>query len=169
MTNSFRILACVVTVGLPLLVGALLFNWQVSGLPSPNGDSSAAGDPVHPVVTLDRTEHDFGRVPAGALLLAGFQVKNAGGKRLVVREQSRGCECVTGGRPEVIVPPGGSQDLTPGLDTKKLAGPLRTTIQYRTNDPNRPAITLVLLADVVPSPAVPEAAKPLEPIPLDGI
>ncbi len=167
MSSSLRIFYCFAAIGATLIAGATLLNWQDSILPSVDALSGAADAIVHPRVTLDRTEHDFGRVPEGALLMAGFEIHNTGGKRLVVREQARGCACVTVGRREVMVPPGGSQNLTPGLDTKKLKGPLRTTIQYQTNDPQQPTFTLVLLADIEPSEQDQQAEAPLEPIPMD--
>jgi hypothetical protein len=169
MSSSLRIIYCCAAIGATLIACTTLLNWQGSILNSADQLSSAADALVQPRAKLDRTEHDFGRVPAGALLMAGFQVTNTGSKRLVVREQSRGCECVTVGRPEVVVPPGGSQNLTPGLDTKKISGPLRTTIVYRTNDPSRPTFTLVLRADIQPPASAPATEPPLEPIAVDGI
>ncbi len=165
MTNSFRIFACLLSIGIPLFAFAVMFNWQTSIFPSASAVTSVVGGMDGPRAVLQRKEHDFGRVRAGALLLAGFRVENAGTKRLILREKARGCECVTVHQPEVIVPPGGSRTLAPGLDTKKLDGPLKTTVQYKTNDLKMPTVTLVLMADVIPSPEKAETQVPLEPIP----
>jgi hypothetical protein len=165
MTNSFRVFACLLSIGIPLAVFATLFNWQGSVFPSGSDIASVFSEVEGPRAVLQRKEHDFGHVKAGALLLAGFRLENTGNKRLIVREQARGCECVTVNQPEVIVPPGGSRTLAPGLDTKKFEGALKTTVEYRTNDPQLPTITLVLMAEVTPSPEPTQTESRLEPIP----
>ena len=68
-----------------------------------------------PIAVLKRTEWDFGTVSAGPTLRAAFPVRNAGNRRLILREHSRSCDCVSAARPSIIVQPGESVELVTTL------------------------------------------------------
>jgi hypothetical protein len=134
--------------GAILLALVWLTGWRLFAAPEPPGSRD---DPL-PQLVLDRTRHDFGIVTAGATLKAEFVVTNAGGHRLILREGSRSCECVSGTFPKIIIPPGASKPLVAALETRKILGPAALEVRYWTNDPRTPVVTLTLLADVAATP-----------------
>jgi hypothetical protein len=110
--------------------------------------SGAAGEPI---VELGCMAHDFGVVTAGPTLEATFVLRNVGDARLIVRKLDGSCECLSGSE-QIVVQPGESRALTVRLDTAKAIGPMRMELHYFTSDPVRPAFTLVVSAEVKPSP-----------------
>ncbi len=105
-------------------------------------------DSGDPVLVLDRTEFDFGCVPAGPELIASFQVRNAGGHRLILRKLKGSCECLGGDPAPIVIEPGASQTLTARLHTADLRGPMKLDLFYRSSDPAHAKFTLSVLADV---------------------
>ncbi|HEV2968399.1 MAG TPA: DUF1573 domain-containing protein [Pirellulales bacterium] len=101
-----------------------------------------------PRLEIGKLQQDFGRVQAGEVVDAAFSVRNRGGRRLILSETNGTCRCIKAGRPQVIVPPGATVTLPARLDTENLGGSLRLEIHYRTNDPTRPELTLVVLAAI---------------------
>jgi hypothetical protein len=100
------------------------------------------------VALLYGDTYDFGDVSPGAILEARFPLENEGGRRLIIVEKSRSCDCIRAGQEELFVPPGGQMELVARLDTRKASGPMRLEIEYWTNAPNRPQLRLVLLANI---------------------
>ena len=89
---------------------------------------------------------NFVTVSNADYLEAGFPVRNVGNGRRLLIEQSRSCGCLTAGKPEVTIPPGGKTRLKLVLDARRLRGAVRKHVQYRTNDPDCPTLTLTLAA-----------------------
>ena len=111
--------------------------------------SQPAGTSIGPRVTLASTQCDLGTITAGSLPTAVFAVGNAGGRRLIVREDV----CSACGPAEWIIEPGKSENLTIGFDAAGLTGSVRQVRHYTTNDPLQPRLTLVVRANVAHSPA----------------
>ncbi|HUG70751.1 MAG TPA: DUF1573 domain-containing protein [Pirellulaceae bacterium] len=110
-------------------------------------------DAAAPHATLPSTKHDLGIVFAGGVLEARFAVSNEGGRRLILVEQAGSCECLRAGQEEVVIRAGGSGELVAQLDSREVRGPVRMQLTYLTNDPRRPKIELLLLADIVAPPS----------------
>jgi len=110
--------------------------------------SAVETESARAVAELERTEWDFGTVSAGSDIRASFPIRNVGGRRLILVEQSRSCGCLSTQEPEIIVPPGGSRDLEILLKTSQLDGSVRKHVQYGSNDPELPTFTLTLIAEV---------------------
>jgi hypothetical protein len=120
-----------------------------------------------PVVVLTNSQWDFGKVDAGGRLSAHFQVKNTGGRRLILNALSGSCDCLAPGKAEVVVPSGASRSLPVILNTERVRGPMRMTLRFATNDPQRPKIQLVVLADIAVSTES-DSEAPLTPIAASG-
>jgi hypothetical protein len=117
-----------------------------------SGSRGASRVNAEPRVVLERTTWDFGRVPAGSKLLARFPVKNAGDRRLVLRQQVSSCECIASeAQSTIILQPGRSTTLEAQIDTTKLQGACQLELTFKTSAPNLPTFQLKLLADVQPS------------------
>lgn len=125
---------------------------------------------AQPCIEISETVWDFGRVTQAAELEAGFLVRNAGSRRLLIVERSRSCDdCPSARNPEVSIPSGGETMLRIVLDTGRFCGAVREQYHYRTNDPDRPTFTLALVAEVQPESARPKSHKvdttQLSPVP----
>ncbi len=105
-------------------------------------------DSGNPVLVLDRTEFDFGCVPAGPDLVASFEVQNAGARRLILRKLKGSCECLGSDPAPIIVEPGAKHTLTARVHTGDLNGAMKLDLFYRSSDPAHPQFTLSVLADV---------------------
>jgi hypothetical protein len=110
--------------------------------------SQSAGVSAGPRVALASAECDLGTIAEGSLPIAKFTVGNAGGRRLIVREDV----CSACGPEEWIIEPTKSENLTIGFDAAGLTGSVRQVRRYTTNDPLQPRLTLVVRANVARSP-----------------
>jgi hypothetical protein len=111
-------------------------------IPSRDAAQPASG----PELVVQQTERSLGTVVAGRPVRAGFTLFNAGGRRLIVRED----RCLACGPGEWLIPPGESQDLTIELNTTGLEGEVRQVQHYTTNDPRQPRLTLAVSVNVQP-------------------
>ena len=110
--------------------------------------SRRSAEAQRPRIELDRTQWDLGTVPVGSQLQARFTVRNSGDRRLVMNEESRNCSCCSSAGQSIIVPPGGQIDFTVVRGTDGLRGLVQKGIQFHTNDPHQPTVTLPLVADL---------------------
>ena len=111
-------------------------------------------DSNSPKVVLAYTQRDLGTACQGAVLRATFPIANAGTRRLILREEGAGC-CGQSTRPrEIILPPGGSEDITLDVDTAPWHGRMQHTVRYVTNDPRRPRFALQVNATVESPPSL---------------
>lgn len=111
-----------------------------------NAATIRESDQAHLVVLAG--ECDLGPLKQGDKAAARFAVRNAGGRRLVLRPYALGCACTTATQRETIVPAGSRGEVAVKLDTQKLRGRIRRECRYQTSDPSQPLITLTILADV---------------------
>lgn len=106
---------------------------------------------ARPRIEISEKVWDFGNVTQATELEAIFTVRNVGRRRLLLVEQSSGCDgCMPGGNPEVSILPGGERTLKIVLDTSRIYGATKAQYHFRTNDPDRPKFTLAIIADIQP-------------------
>ena len=137
----------------PFLAALFLGVWLSSRLLSARPISDHA-DRTSPQVVLRCTQRDLGTACQGAVLRATFPIANAGTRRLILRKEGAGCCGQSTRPPEIILPPGGSKDLTLEVDTAPWHGRVQHTVRYATNDPRRPRFALQVNA-IVESPPSP--------------
>lgn len=109
---------------------------------------AASKDKESPRAVLKTTTWDFGDVEPGQILRASIPVTNAGGTRLAVVNESSSCSCsstTTGG---IVVLPGETSQLEVKLDTRGSRSVVQSELRFFTNDPQRPRLTITLLAKV---------------------
>ena len=97
---------------------------------------------------LEQNEWHFGSVDNDSLLTAKFPIKNIGGRRLIIYQQSSSCECVSSDLEPIIINPGGSLELVANLDTHNLDGSYMMDLNFQTNAPNLPRFKLILFSQV---------------------
>jgi len=148
MKRSFTKNLCRFAPGAALAACVLTATWLVGSHLSARLEVATVRDDRPPAMTVDRTEHDFGNVEDTSSVSVEFTVTNRGGRRLILSQRSRSCECVFGRPPEIVIPPGASRPLVAVLETDEIRGPVALTLRYWTNDPKHPNLDLVLLADV---------------------
>jgi hypothetical protein len=117
-----------------------------SPVPSATSGRAAAIEGEGPRVVVQEEEHDFGAIDVGVTGRHAFVFSNTGGEPLVLargRTTCGCCTCVCAVRlPEGAIAPGASADVTLEWTSKLYVGPFRQTAAIRTNDPNRPEVTL---------------------------
>jgi len=137
----------------PFLAALFLGAWLSSRLLSARPISDHA-DSASPQVVLRCTQRDLGTIYQGAVLRATFPIANAGTRRLILREEGAGCCGQSTHPPAIILPPGGSEDITLDVDTAQWHGRMRHTVRYVTNDPRRPRFAVQINATVESPPSL---------------
>jgi hypothetical protein len=110
-----------------------------------------AGKPGLPAIEFDENRFDFGRVDQGQEMSHEFSLRNKGTVGLVLQDviSSCGCAAALPDRKEIL--PGERAKITVTLRSGGLTSPIEKTVTVLSNDPNRPAVTLVIRADVQPA------------------
>jgi hypothetical protein len=117
----------------------------------------AAADAT-PRLTVAAPAFDFGSVERGTRVEHIFKVKNEGDSAATIRGVDRVCACTVGTADTRLLPPGKDVWVTVALDTTGLAGATAKAVMLRSDDPQTPALRLVIqgtvLADLVAEPPV---------------
>ena len=132
-------------LALGMALGLFVLCLIVNSVASSFGVSTSAL--AYPVIVIDQPEWDFGEVRPDQTLHAQFAIRNAGGRRLILRKSNNGCDCVSTKEVEIIVEPGKSRTIVAELDANQLIGPVKIELTYRTNDPQQPLIRFYCVAD----------------------
>jgi Protein of unknown function (DUF1573) len=104
---------------------------------------------VRPMLVIDDLEKDLGHVSVGERISVEFALSNAGDRRLILQNVESSCECVSG-EPSIVVASGKSKALKVKFRAQEATGQMQIETSYSTNDPERPLLTLTVLANVVP-------------------
>ncbi|HWP64326.1 MAG TPA: DUF1573 domain-containing protein, partial [Candidatus Limnocylindria bacterium] len=116
------------------------------------GDRALAG----PRLMVAAPTFDFGTIERGTPVDHVFRVRNEGDAPANVLGIDRTCACTVGAASARTVAPGGELWVSVGLDSEALSGPVVKAVTVRTDDPNAPALRLVLrgtvLVDLIAEP-----------------
>lgn len=102
-----------------------------------------------PVITFDKTHHDFGRITPDRKVAAKYRVTNTGNATLNITQVRPSCGCTATMIGKWSIGPGESTDLEATFDPRGLKGGVRKSIAVVSNDPKTPAANLTLEAEVV--------------------
>lgn len=102
-----------------------------------------------PKLVVEQSIIDAGTVPQGKVLDIEFKLANQGTAPLDVISVRPTCGCTVADY-DKQVPAGGTGSVKAHVDTTDFAGPISKSILLRTNDPDNPAMTLVIKSDVKP-------------------
>lgn len=88
---------------------------------SPEGISKKAEENM-PVLTFEKTLHDFGKVIQGERLSYTFKFKNTGKSNLIISNTTATCGCTTSIPPKEPIKPGQSGEIVVTFDSKNKHG-----------------------------------------------
>lgn len=113
--------------------------------PAPKAASSAPA----PKLVLVEEKKDVGTVPKGEIIHATFILKNEGKADLHVTDVKPSCGC-TAPEYDKTIKPGGQGKVVLNVDTKTFQGPISKSALILTDDPEKPQITVFVMANVKP-------------------
>jgi hypothetical protein len=109
--------------------------------------SAAAADPAPPALTADAPTFDAGRVEAGTKVTHTYVLSNAGSAPLpILVKASCGCTATEYDR---VIPAGGTGTVTAVLDTTRMRGKVRKSIDVLSTDARTRLLTLTIGAEPV--------------------
>jgi mono/diheme cytochrome c family protein len=93
---------------------------------------------------------DVGRVETDGRVQTSFILYNKGGQTLRISDVVTSCGCTVAQLTHKVVAPGDFTRLDVVMDTSLKLGAVRKKIEVRSNDPQRPDLTLFLTGEVIP-------------------
>jgi hypothetical protein len=109
-----------------------------------------------PRLVLDRTRHDFGRVPPGRKVVTSFRLTNGGDRPLHLGPVETSCGCTAASPGRSVLAPGEGTSLTVTYDPGRDHGPVLRVVTVRSDAPGASGTDLELRAVV----ALPIALEP---------
>lgn len=107
-----------------------------------------------PVVSFEKTTHDFGKIKEqDGTASVTFKITNKGDAPLVINRVHASCGCTTPTWTKEPILPGKSGNIVAAYDTKNRPGNFSKTISVFTNA-STTATTLTIKGDVIPKPVV---------------
>lgn len=86
-----------------------------------------------PVITFEKTTHDFGKVMRGERLTYAFKFTNTGKSNLIISNTHASCGCTTSVPPKEPIKPGESGEITVNFDSKRKHGNVKQTVTVGAN------------------------------------
>jgi hypothetical protein len=121
-----------------------------AGLPPSAAQSSKRATGA--LISIEPSEHDFGRAGQDQELVHEFLVANNGTEDLILSKIVTACGCTAAVAAETIVPPGGSTTLRVTLETRKYKGRIERSVSVASNDRRRVTTVRVKAFVEVPEP-----------------
>lgn len=118
--------------------------------------AAAAMFAQQPVITFEKTSHDFGKINEGdGRVTTVFQFKNEGMEPLVLSNVRASCGCTTPKWPKEPIEPGQTGDITVTYNPAGRPGRFQKTITI-TSNATEATKRLTIKGEVIPKPANPE-------------
>jgi len=109
-----------------------------------DGDNKGEG----PVISFEKTEHDFGDIMEGEKVEYGFKFENTGNKDLVISSHSTTCGCTVPEYPKGAIAPGDGGVIKVAFNSKGKEGRQNKTVTISTNCSNRDVV-LTIKAQII--------------------
>ncbi len=129
---SFMTIACFVSCGGGNSNGKGAEIGDIHNPASPEGVSQKENENM-PVLTFEKTTHDFGRVIQGERLTYAFKFKNTGKSNLIISSTSASCGCTTSIPPKEPIRPGESGEIKVTFDSKRKSGNVKNSVVVAAN------------------------------------
>ena len=110
---------------------------------------AAAATAAAPKLVLVEEKKEIGTVPKGEVIKAVFVLKNEGKADLHVTDVKPSCGC-TAPEYDKTIKAGGEGKVVLNVDTKSFQGPISKSALILTDDPEKPQVTVFVLASVKP-------------------
>lgn len=94
-------------------------------------------------LSVDRMEHDFGKIPDTAPVETSFVITNTGDKPLLISDAQGSCGCTVPEYPKEPVAPGESRDIKVSFNPSGKSGAQNKTVTITAN--TEPATTIINL------------------------
>lgn len=107
-----------------------------------------AAEPDRPIIDTPETEFDFGTINEGVEVKHTFVLRNTGTKRLEIKAAFSTCGCTVPRIKQREIAPGQTGELEVILDTSMKQGSVSKPVEIRSNDPDKPAVTVYIKANV---------------------
>jgi hypothetical protein len=102
-----------------------------------------------PVITFDKTHHDFGRISPDRKVAAKYHATNTGNAYLNITQVRPTCGCTYTMLGKWSLAPGEATDIEAQFDPKGLKGGIRKSIEVVCDDPKTPTVALTFEAEVI--------------------
>jgi hypothetical protein len=102
-----------------------------------------------PVITFEKTHHDFGKIGADRKVSFRFKVTNTGQSTLNITRLNPSCGCTSTVLGKWSLAPGESTEVEASFDPQGFRGVVRKSIQVISDDPAHGTITLSFEAEVI--------------------
>ena len=93
----------------------------------------APADGKYPVMTFDKSEHDFGKIKSGAKVDYAFNFTNTGEADLIITKAKGSCGCTVPEYPKDPIKPGQSGKIKVSFDSGNKQGQQHKTVTISTN------------------------------------
>jgi hypothetical protein len=123
------------TLSIALALLTIAFAAAQNTQPASTAAPAAADNPNAPVITFEKTVHDYGTIPFGGDGNCTFKFTNTGKEPLLVQQPRSSCGCTVPSWPKEPILPGASDEIRVTYNTKK-AGPINKTVTVTSNAKN---------------------------------
>jgi hypothetical protein len=131
------------------LAAALLAIAPAAALAQAPKPAASTASAAAPKLVLVEDKKDIGTVPKGEMIRAAFVLKNEGKADLHITDVKPSCGC-TAPEYDKTIKPGGEGKIVLNVDTKTFQGPISKSALILTDDPEKPQITVFVVANVKP-------------------
>jgi hypothetical protein len=109
-----------------------------------------AQDPAaRPVITFNKTHHDFGKLDGAKKVTYRYRVANTGKAYLNITQLNPSCGCTSTNMGKWSLAPGESTEIEVAFDPKGFKGVVRKSLQVVSDDPATPTANLTFEAEVI--------------------
>ena len=95
--------------------------------------SEAAAIEKAPVVSFEKTQHEFGTIFSGEKVAYNFRFTNTGDAPLIIINARSGCGCTVGDYPKEPIPPGGTGRINVAFNSAGRRGFQSESVRVVTN------------------------------------
>jgi len=104
---------------------------------------------LEPKVSVQQTEYDFGNINQNDIANHSFTITNTGGDLLKILDVKASCGCTAASPDKKELKPGESTQINVSFNSKGRKGPQTKTVTVKTNDPNKPVLTLMIKCNII--------------------
>lgn len=104
---------------------------------------------VGPKISVQQPDHDFGDIKEGEVVSHTYVITNNGGDLLKIIDVRPSCGCTAATPDKRELKPGESTNISISFNSKGRKGPQIKTINVKSNDPEKPDVTLSLKCNVI--------------------
>lgn len=131
------------------LAAALLAFAPAAALAQAPKAAAPAAPAAAPKLVLVEEKKEIGTVPKGEVIKATFVIRNEGKADLHLTDVKPSCGC-TASEYDKTIKAGGEGKVVLNIDTKSFQGPISKSALILTDDPEKPQVTVFVLASVKP-------------------